>query len=814
MENNNLKILQNDSAKDSLFKPEAQSLKTSDFEKEAELYKTIVENTQDAIYIYSGTKFLFVNSRLCEYFGGTREEIMAKNILDLVHPDDKPRIMENISKRMKGEVAPDSYEANMIIKNGEVRTYLFRIKVIDFRGSKAVLGIAKDITDRVNFQKKLIKSEQQFRGLLESINMISIIVDEKGIVSFCNNYFLKEFGYLQEEVIGQNWDTTFVCENENQNNFLFEKTEENSETSVFENLIRAKDGSCRLIKWNRTEIKDAENEKVTGIASIGMDITTHRFFEKERSITLKLYQITTRQSSKNELISNLLPFFIEISGCSSVGIRLKENLNYPYFEILNTSSELIKKEDGFCCCDNKGNPLSDEFGNSHLSCLCKKIIEGDIDTSKPFHTNYGSFWTNSYSKLTQELSPDEMPSGFMRKCIKYGYDSIALIPLKIQNQTFGLIQLNNPPKNYFNILIIRLYERLSHNIAIALAQRQSQEELIESESNYRILFEAMVQGVVYYDSEGVISSVNPICLEILGISESEVIGKSILTLNLDIINETGEPLKSEDFPAFKSLNTGEKVSNFILGVFNKQRQQYKWLNVSSTPIFKPFESKPFKVFSTLEDITSSIEFQKKIQSSLKEKEILLKEIYHRVKNNLQIISSLLNLQAAGIEDTRIGDILLDSQNRIMAMALIHERLYRSNDFSKLDFGAFAMELVNSLFASYNLNDNKVKLVSHFEEVSLKIDNAVACGLIINEILSNCLKHAFPDNREGTVWFELIQNNNMRIIRVKDDGVGLPQDFVISKATSLGMTLINALTEQLDGKISIKNNNGTIIEIVF
>jgi len=207
--------------------------------------------------------------------------------------------------------------------------------------------------------------------------------------------------------------------------------------------------------------------------------------------------------------------------------------------------------------------------------------------------------------------------------------------------------------------------------------------------------------------------------------------------------------------------------------------------------------------------------EKQLKESLKEKEILLREIHHRVKNNMQVISSLLILQEELSKDEKVIEMLKDSQNRIMSMALIHEKLYRSENLSKIDLKEYIDDLVSGLFQSYGISDDEVTLNINVENFSLGIDSAIPCGLIINELVSNSLKHAFPDGRSGEIKIFIRSTNEMIELVIGDNGVGIPKDVDLRKTKSLGLHIVNVLVEkQLHGEIALNREKGTEFRIEF
>jgi two-component sensor histidine kinase len=215
------------------------------------------------------------------------------------------------------------------------------------------------------------------------------------------------------------------------------------------------------------------------------------------------------------------------------------------------------------------------------------------------------------------------------------------------------------------------------------------------------------------------------------------------------------------------------------------------------------------------DLTERKRAEEQIKASLQEKEVLLKEIHHRVKNNLQVISSLLYLQSKNIQDRQTLEMFQDSHYRVRAMALVHERLYQSQDLARIDFAEYVRSLANHLFRSYGVNTNVIQLKINVHNVFLGVDMAIPCGLIINELVSNCLKHAFPGGRGGEIQIELpADDDGQCTLVVSDNGVGCPEDLDFRDTGSLGLQLVNMLVEQLEGTIELDRGGGTAFEIRF
>jgi len=203
-----------------------------------------------------------------------------------------------------------------------------------------------------------------------------------------------------------------------------------------------------------------------------------------------------------------------------------------------------------------------------------------------------------------------------------------------------------------------------------------------------------------------------------------------------------------------------------------------------------------------------------LNKSIKEKDVLLKEIHHRVKNNLQIVSSLLSLQSQYVNEPGSVELFKESQSRIISMALIHEKLYQTGDLTRINLSEYANELIGDLFRSYSVNTHLMKYQIESKNILLDINTAIPCGLIINELVTNSIKHAFPDNRSGEIKIDIQCHDGNCILKIADNGVGFPDDLDINDVKTLGLQLVTSLTKQLDGTIKLDREGGTCFTIKF
>ena len=221
------------------------------------------------------------------------------------------------------------------------------------------------------------------------------------------------------------------------------------------------------------------------------------------------------------------------------------------------------------------------------------------------------------------------------------------------------------------------------------------------------------------------------------------------------------------------------------------------------------------ILSVILDLSERKQSEKRIQDALQQKDLLLREVHHRVKNNLQVIHSLLDLQALKSKDTELVGMLRDSQNRVRSMSLIHQTLYQSQNFAQVDFQRFLGELLPRLTEAYASMSNQVRITINAHDVKLPINEAIPCGLIVNELVSNALKHGFPGQQTGHVEVNIREHeDNWVELSISDDGEGIPQDLDIARTDSLGLQLVNLLAQQLHGQLDIRRAKPTRFSLRF
>ena len=241
--------------------------------------------------------------------------------------------------------------------------------------------------------------------------------------------------------------------------------------------------------------------------------------------------------------------------------------------------------------------------------------------------------------------------------------------------------------------------------------------------------------------------------------------------------------------------------------------EWRWLYSNELIYMRESDGSPRQIFGLIHDITESKHAEEQMQRSLIEKEVMLKEIHHRVKNNMQVISSLLSLQAKGVADSTVKAMLEESRNRVSSMSLVHEKLYQSKDLAYIDFKDYLQSLVAGIANTYKRHD--VVISVDMETVGIDVNVGIPCGLIVNELVSNSLKHAFPDGRKGTISLGINKNSEGNyVLFVADNGIGLPGEEDLRNTSTLGLQLVKVLTGQIHGTIEISREEGTRFSITF
>lgn len=328
----------------------------------------------------------------------------------------------------------------------------------------------------------------------------------------------------------------------------------------------------------------------------------------------------------------------------------------------------------------------------------------------------------------------------------------------------------------------------------------------QTEEQWLALSACLPFGIFSCDVHGQITYINSRCEEIVGHTLEESMGDR--WLDYTHLDDRELILSSwlEDAKAGRPHTEQFRVTTAT--------HELRWLHVRTAPMFSE-QGELIGHTGTIEDITNQKLVEAQIKASLQEKEALLKEIHHRVKNNLQIISSLIYLQAERIKDPEAKQIFKDSQSRISSMALVHDALYRSEDFTCINLSEYVQSLAPSLFHTYQIQADRVVLSTQIQpNIVVSLEKAIPCGLILNELMTNALKHGFADKETGEVTVKLSNDSSQVCLIVENDGKILPESFELQKIRSMGLRLVNALATQLNAQIAVENAKKTCFTVTF
>jgi len=370
--------------------------------------------------------------------------------------------------------------------------------------------------------------------------------------------------------------------------------------------------------------------------------------------------------------------------------------------------------------------------------------------------------------------------------------NIAIVYLYSYPSTLGLTYTTATASFYVLVAITLIIATLSQN-------------LIAQEVKYRGIFNHSESGIFIISpgrDGGKIVEINTRGLAMISGKAEDLKGTPISSL----LPEIGSSTEFADL-----LRKGQRIRN-IESVLQKKDESRMPVLISGSPV------PDGKIVLNITDISDRKLAEDNLQRSVKEKEILLREVHHRVKNNMQVISGLIELQAVQIQDPEIRRLFFESQNRIRTMALIHEILYRSNDYAHINFSKYLNELITYLLESYGRNREDIVIETRLGVTYLSLDLAIPCGLMANELISNALKHAFPNGRKGHIMITLSQSTGPKKeyrLSVSDDGIGFPPTLDLKKASTFGLQVINGIaTHQMRGTVEVVRQPGTTVVIQF
>lgn len=645
-----------------------------------------------------------------------------------------------------------NYQTQFILKNGNEKTFIFSW-YLDTQTNK-IEGSVIDLTDTQRTSQALKQSEEKYRLIFEETNDAILFLDGDKIIDV-NRKAIQLFGLPQQALLSTN---------------LFELSSHTDKTSKEQyDDVKIKNANSRSAKFNWMFI--ANNKTIEAeVTFIEITLGSKLFYQC-------VIHDCTEQNNHLRAISKNQRNLQNILENNPEGILIVKNR-----KILYSNPEINK-------------------------------LLGDVEYATLFSKKDQVLFDNKYSDHLIDGSLQSIQLNQKNKNGDKILVDVTFVATTYEEEDATLIIIRDVSiQNYLakEKLRAELAEESNKQLAGEIMERINAEKLLEEQylRTRAILDSSSNTFLLTLTLDGKISTFN---------KHSKSYFSTILQQNIeegiyfnDYFKSVLSDLRLRLFHRY--INSVKKGNSRQFEVNFEINEREYWLEIFMNPIFD-INGNVAEISMVAHDINEKKKTSIEIVESLKEKEVLLKEIHHRVKNNLQVISSILNLQSSFVTDKKTLEILQESRNRIRTMAIIHENLYRTKDFSSINFSNYIDNLTINLISTYRVK-GEIELKNNLNNVDLVLDQAIPCGLIVNELITNSLKYAWGDHELGIISINLEEKDNFVILEISDNGRGLPDNFDISTTETLGLQLVETLVDQLDGDIMIDNKSGTKYLIKF
>lgn len=831
-------------------------------------YRGLFDNASDAIYIQdSEGRFLDVNQAVLNMYGYEKDFFIGNTPEPLSAPgkNDLKQIGKYVNKAFKGEA--QSFEFWGKRKNGEIFPKVVRLNKGTYFGKEVVFAFSTDITDRKKAEEKLRRASRQWRSTFDSMNDSIALLDLEGRIIRCNKALVSFTGKSFKELIGSRCENLVFGKNKRPFDFPYLRVKK----SLKRETINAQIDNFWFEIIVEPELDD--NKELSGFVLIMKDITDQKQTETQLRENEQKYRLLFEEANdsifllKDNIFIDCNRKTLEIFGCKRNQIigtppykfspkyqpdgksskeKALNNLNRAWAGESLTFEWLHCKYDGTPF-DAEVNLNTIELdGQLHIQAIVRDVTERKraekvIQESEEKYRNlieqsndaiyllYNRKFEIINNKFTEMfgVNLDDMNVA--------GFDFINLVAPKsrdiVEERIKRMAKGEKLEPNYeftaiskdgkeieveTSVTYIKYKDSIaSQGVLHDITQRkQAEQELQRTHEIYRSSIEN-ARGVPYhlYHPSKEYVFIGEGCEKLLGIPANQLNAKKFKNLIKQIvITDEKDP---GDIHKYVKLYLDGKIDRYQCDVqIVTDDGITKWISDSAFPIRDENTGAVISSFGILLDITDRKAAEEQLKKSLLEKEILIKEIHHRVKNNLNVVISLLNSQARRITNKKAIEAFKDSVSRIYSMAFVHQHLYQSKDLSSINIKDYIKTMANRAFSSYRIN-NKVKMELEIDNIIMNIEKSIPLGLIINEIISNAFKHAFPKNQKGSVNISLkkIKNDIYELI-VQDNGTGLSEKIDFEKTESLGLYLIKILVDQLKGTLELSRENGTKFVIRF
>ena len=632
----------------------------------------------------------------------------------------------------------------------------------------------------------LAVSEARYRALVEGSSDFIYVLDKEGRFTFANSQVDSLLGYSRDSIIGRHYsEILHPADMDTLGHAFAERRTGERATKRMEIRLRSRTGDTREVEMDVRHFSISASglyrgSDFVGTHGVARDITERKYQDKKRVVLQQVREAVWSMVDAEEIHQVLEAIH---QGLDTIGIAFQ-----------HCAVNVV---------DMGEPPMLYTYSSVDSSSLSKRDERMIADTQS-YAGTVSAIWRQAKLAYRRDLSAEDPYDERERIVELYGpVKSIIDVPF-----SFGTLTVNSAIADAFSDRDLLFFEELAEALSEGFRRMEDLQQLALSEQRYRTLVETPNFVVMLLDTDGNYLYVSPQIQEWLGYTPEE------FYRDADIRREIVHP---DDLPATEEFHRLDEITAARVMEYRWREKggHYRWAAGAIFPIYETAEDRQIHRASMMQvvvqDITERREAEEQIKSSLAEKEVLLKEIHHRVKNNLQIISSLLHLQSSKLEDDRLSKAFSDSQHRIRSMALIHEELYESADLARIEFNGYLKRLTDHLFESYGVDEQRIHLTLDVDDVMLSIERAIPLSLIINELLSNALKYAFGDG-EGEICIRVRgEEDGPFSLTVSDNGVGLP-DIDYANPDSLGLRLVNTLVSQLGAQLSLDRTAGTAFTV--
>ncbi|MEQ8998332.1 MAG: PAS domain S-box protein [Coleofasciculus sp. B1-GNL1-01] len=740
-----------------------------------EQYRSVINSVKEVIFQTDAQgNWAFLNPAWTEITEFLIEESLGTPVLDYIHGDDRQLHLDVLKSLINRQQEYCRQEIRYLTKNGDIRWLeVFSRLTLAVDGSlKGTSGTLTDITDRKLYEQTL---NQQLMAIEAAIDGIGIL-NEKGEYIYLNQAHLEIFGYdTPTDLLEKTWHQLYYPDEISRiERDIFSVLIENGYWRG-ETLSKRRDGSTFAEELSLTLIEGG------GLICVCRDITERK--KTEASLAKRDRYLTALVEVQRQLLA--------------------APVNQDVYQQILTILAPIADANRIYVFENHYDE-SGQLMSSQRAEWCAPGIEPQLDNPALQNVSYYDIVPRWMEVLAQGGIINGIVADFPaseRSILEpQGILSILALPLIVNGEFFGFIGFDNCVEaRQWQPLEEGLLSSAAAAIALAKEREITAKAWRNSQSQLQAVLDAVPGLVSWISSDLIYLGVNRHLASRYHLTPEDFLGK-----------EVGFVENNRDFAEFLRqffASSSQTMSQTLRFDMNGNIQNY-------LIVAQKYQQSQVCVAVGI-DITERQKAEEQIKASLKEKEVLLKEIHHRVKNNLNVVSSLLELQADSIPEPHIGKLFEESQNRIYSMALIHEKLYRSPTIGQINLEDYIQDLANNLFDSYNVSEDCIQLHINVEPIFLNIETATPCGLIINELVSNSLKHAFPDEQEGIVSINCHQQSDGQIhLVISDNGIGFPEALDFQDTESMGFQVVCTLIEQLEGTIELQRTHGTAFSIQF